>query len=161
MLDPGTDVLFSVSGPISGKKNPAAVNICIVYRYIVTIYRYKIFSWDIINCYRILLQNILRDIVVWYRCVIYILLVDIVWDILMKYWLLKISFWDIVTRYLLLSAGCQDLLQEDYSHCGWLRKQSFINRVGKFRCKCNIHFNRYLIKVTLHLCYTRVCHVMY
>uniref|UniRef100_A0A8W8IIG4 SH2 domain-containing protein n=1 Tax=Magallana gigas TaxID=29159 RepID=A0A8W8IIG4_MAGGI len=29
--------------------------------------------------------------------------------------------------------GCQDLLQEDYSHCGWLRKQSFINRVGKFR----------------------------
>lgn len=95
MLDPGTDVLFSVSGPISGKKNPAAVNICIVYRYIVTIYRYKIFSWDIINCYRILLQNILRDIVVWYRCVIYILLVDIVWDILMKYWLLK----DIVLGY--------------------------------------------------------------
>lgn len=95
MLDPGTDVLFSVSGPILGKKNPAAVNICIVYRYIVTIYRYKIFSWDIINCYRILLQNILRDIVVWYRCVIYILLVDIVWGILMKYWLLK----DIVLRY--------------------------------------------------------------
>lgn len=29
--------------------------------------------------------------------------------------------------------GCQDLLQEDYSHCGWLRKQSFINRIGKFR----------------------------
>lgn len=95
MLDPGTDVLFSVSGPILGKKTPAAVNICIVYRYIVTIYRYKIFSWDIINCYRILLQNILRDIVVWYRCVIYILLVDIVWDILMKYWLLK----DIVLGY--------------------------------------------------------------
>lgn len=95
MLDPGTDVLFSVSGPILGKKNPAAVNICIVYRYIVTIYRYKIFSWDIINCYRILLQNILRDIVVWYHYVIYILLVDIVWDILMKYWLLK----DIVLGY--------------------------------------------------------------
>lgn len=95
MLDPGTDVLFSVSGPILGKKKPAAVNICIVYRYIVTIYRYKIFSWDIINCYRILLQNILRDIVVWYHYVIYILLVDIVWDILMKYWLLKISLQDI------------------------------------------------------------------
>lgn len=29
--------------------------------------------------------------------------------------------------------GCQDLLKEDYSHCGWLRKQSFINRIGKFR----------------------------
>nr|XP_022338090.1 uncharacterized protein LOC111133749 [Crassostrea virginica] len=29
--------------------------------------------------------------------------------------------------------GCQELLQEDYSHCGWLRKQSFINRLGKFR----------------------------
>ncbi|XP_062609012.1 uncharacterized protein LOC134270780 isoform X1 [Saccostrea cucullata] len=29
--------------------------------------------------------------------------------------------------------GCQDLLLEDYSHSGWLRKQSFISRLGKFR----------------------------
>lgn len=65
---------------------------------------------------------------------------------------IHVSLRDIVTRCLLLSAGCQDLLKEDYSHCGWLRKQSFINRIGKFRCKCNTHFYKYLIKVTLYIC---------